>query len=154
MTDLVTVTIKSGKGYDDSWEVFKGSAEECKASMVDYYGLDLEATKDMTTHEVRLLAEECAQGSRSIASALGGKVTSERTQAYLDDNAKVDDTADAKKAKAKSDEPDAKALALADINAAATKDDMMRVWVNHQDAINSDTDLLEAFKARGRKLSK
>ena len=51
----ITVTIKSGKEYDKSWEVFHGSPAEVREDMLAYYGISANDVTKLTTHELQVL---------------------------------------------------------------------------------------------------
>ena len=48
----LSVTVKHGKGYEDSWEVFSGSPAEIREDMLSFYGIDAGDVSMLTTHEL------------------------------------------------------------------------------------------------------
>lgn len=139
----VTVTVKNGKSHDDTWAVFKGTIHNVKGDLAEYYGLEVD--DDQTLHEVALMAMACAQGSTTIARELGGKVIP------MDERrAKQDDPPwQESEAEATEDYSDL----IAELEAAASVDDLKRLWATNKDAF-SDADVKAAYSKRGKALKK
>lgn len=72
-----SVTIKSGKRFDDTWTVFRGTSESIKADIIEHFGMD-PAQAVLSTHSVVLNATRIAQGESPVPAQLGGTVVSEK----------------------------------------------------------------------------
>ena len=71
----IVVTIKYGKGYEESWAVFRGSTtSEVRGNILDYFGQDSNAFEGMSLHEVVLKATAVAHGTQTFVSELGAEV--------------------------------------------------------------------------------
>ena len=67
----VGITIKSGKGFEDTWIMFNGSAAEIRKNLCEVFGLDAEL--DVTIAELSLLGQAAYQGITSVQQILGGE---------------------------------------------------------------------------------
>lgn len=78
MTDTVTraegvsITIKTGKGYEDSWLGFTGNPATVKATLIETFGLTDQ--DDLTLYEVVANATQVAHGVTRAVTALKGTV--------------------------------------------------------------------------------
>ena len=164
--DGVTVTIKYGKSYEETWAVFKGSVEAIRRMVIDYFGVAPEAVTELTTHELVVNMTNVAQGTGNAAALLGAVVIpasesgSKPVQsaggnpwADLDEDPvteRLSDSAIAHRADVAASQHqhviDAFAKA-ADVKA------LQAVWAANQHAF-SDSAVVEAYKARGKELQK
>lgn len=125
----ITVTLKSGKGYEAHWVVFKGdSVREVRDHLVDYF--EIETDDAASLNDVVFLAEQVLHGMGNVKGSLGGSVVkTEKQQA-------------APKEEAKPEGPDL----FAGIAAADSLDALTSLWAENKAAF--DTEVTKAFKAR------
>lgn len=143
-----TVTIKYGKGYDDSWAVFKGSSGQIRDQIVDYFGYNVEEVKALTLHELVLNATASAHGTRTFQDQLGAAVAGSG-----EDPAKESSWSHPQ---SEQKEEDGNAYLLSEIAACASVADLQTLWAKNQDAFNEDGNagpLMTAWKARGKALT-
>lgn len=73
----VSVTLKSGKGYDATWIVVTGdTAEEAKRTLADAVNLDYEIADQYSLAEVAVFANESFQGTSNVVVGLGAEPVS------------------------------------------------------------------------------
>ena len=164
--ESVTVTVKYGKSYEDTWAVFRAPSNERLGALVgNYFGVDPEMVVGLTNHELVLNMTNVAHGSADAAALLGGVVipaseagVSETAQttggnpwAGLDENAGQDEKdwpADPAK-----DEEEERLLSL--VSASTTVTDLQKeVWVKNRSGFDKYPSVQAAYKARGKELSK
>ncbi|WSJ69032.1 hypothetical protein OG294_24570 [Kitasatospora sp. NBC_01302] len=133
----ITVTIKYGKGYDDSWVVFRGSAETVQQDIVDYFGLDGKSVAGLAPSELVLEATRTAQAASMVVKGLDARVL----------------PAQAAPKAPQSPAPAAETPGglLEQIEHCASTDDLKRLWATNQAAF-SDQSVMDAWKSRGRAL--
>ena len=156
-----TVTIKYGKGYEETWAVFKGSVPGIREQIIDYFGLLRDAVAEYTLHELVINVTNLAHGTGNAAAILGAVVIppSEAGAKPVESTGGNPwaglgvGTADvAVKAKAA---PAAASENQHVIDAFAKAPDvkeLQKVWAANQSAF-SDPAVVEAYKARGKELS-
>lgn len=138
-----SVTIKSGKGYDDTWQVFRGeSLKEVRDQIVEFF--DMEVSGDLSLHSVVLEATRLAHGGAAPVKILGAKV-----EAEVKDGEK-DPWAEAEKAEQKTEDP--YAGLIAELGAAPDVEELRRIWQRNQDHFSEER-VMEAYKARGKALT-
>lgn len=148
----ITVTVKYGKGYEESWAVFKGMGNaEVRTLILDYFGVEPNAVTELTTHELVVDLTRVAQGTASAASVLsavaipGGK-TDPPPPASGNPWAGLDE-----------EKPEAEAEAhpfqsvIDALKAATDIPALQRVWAENQPAFKDET-VVAAYKARGKEL--
>lgn len=143
-----SVTIKSGKGYDDSWYVFRGRPEEIKAQLVDFFGIPSASVAGLSVFEVAVNCRQIAQGNESTVAALGGTIVPADTKPSQ--TTPGDDPWAAIEAGA----PDESAPnpILGQIEACKTTDELKRLWAENQAAF-ADSAVMDAWKAKGKSLA-
>lgn len=154
----ITVTVKYGKGYEESWAVFRGQADEVREDLEAYFGLDREATAEYTLSELVVHATRIAHAKGNVAGLLGGTIVKGVNQA--------EPTQPAKAAKADGTDPwvgveqgsrqakaedDPNRAMLDTIAACASGDQLRTLWAENQAAF-ADPAVMDAWKARGREL--
>lgn len=142
----VTVTIKAGKGYEDSWYVFRGRPEEVKEQIISFFGIPSASVASLSPFEVAVNARQIAQGNESTVAALGGTIVQDKPsqpQSTPGD--------DPWASVGPQDAAPAENPMLAQI--AATKDvqELQRLWAENQAAF-ADPVVMDAWKARGKAL--
>ena len=149
----VTVTIKHGKGYQDTWSVFKGLPHEVREDLISYFAIPEEQHFELSLHEVVVNATTLAHGVGNVAGKLGGTVLSKGN-----DSPPWDTSTSAAKggdpwaqAKAEPAKPEEHPL-LTQIKNAADVPSLQRIWAENQDAF-ADAAIMDAWKARGKELT-
>jgi hypothetical protein len=162
----ITVTIKYGKGYEETWAVFNGLPGEVRADIVGYFGLDEYAVQQLTLNELVISATKVAHGApvpmprqptqaapdeaqvmQLLKDELGARPIEEPAP-------KSDPWADAGTAGSPPwDLPDKPAVnpMLAKIEACTSVQELQRLWAENQAAFQ-DGALMDAYKAKGRSL--
>jgi hypothetical protein len=153
----IGITIKYGKGYESTWATFTGLAHEVREQIVAYFGFNPEAVKDLTLSELVVNATSVAHGKGNMAAVLGAVAIpasqegvestppASSESAGGDPWAGVDDTTSAPA------EPAANPL-YAQIEAATSVDQLKELWAENQAAF-ADTELMAAWKTKGKSLS-
>lgn len=141
----LTVTFKYGKGYEETWAVFKGKAQDLRQQILDYFGMDSSEFSDLTLHDVVLEATRIAHADRTVMTSLGGKVAtkSERAQERAQEPAS--------QAKSEPEGPTPEQALIARLEAAETVDGLKRLWAENK-ALFSDDGVKAAYKKRGSEL--
>ena len=153
----MTVTIKYGKGYDESWAVFRGNIWQIRADLIAYFGVNVDYASGLTLHELVVAATHVAHGTGSVAAVLGGTPIS-ATEALTGEPTGKAAWAEAEKETALpyggSPGPDVKfefyeLIGL--LEGAATTGDLKALWATHQAAF-SDKDVKAAYSKQGKAL--
>ncbi len=145
----ITVTIKYGKGYDDSWVVFRGDAESIREDVIGYFGMDRASVAELTLSELIVNATQYAHGKTAVASTLNGAVIGHKPSEAQDAQGKSSDPWAAAEQQA-SAQPQENPM-LARIAACTTGDELRRLWAGDQAAF-ADAEVMAAWKARGKAL--
>ncbi|WP_329289584.1 hypothetical protein [Streptomyces pseudovenezuelae] len=154
-----TVTIKYGKGYDDTWAVFRGSASELRADILEFFGMDPATQAGLSLSSIVTNATQVAHGKALIATALGATVVEETTS----EPAKPTDdpwaaasaaqsgpwSGSASVAETKKEDPNA--WILGEIEKQTTVDGVKKLWAANQ-SFFSDPAVMAAWKAKGKAL--
>lgn len=157
----ITVTIKYGKAYDDTWAVFHGLSDDVRHDISDFFGLAPEEAAGLTLSDLVVNATSAAHSVSTVARGLGGVViasTSSETSPVAGARS-ADPWTDAATLTAQPatstpprPQPESENPLLALIHQAATVRALEMLWVENQDAF-ADPDVMAAWKARGRVLS-
>jgi hypothetical protein len=159
----VKVTIKYGKGYDDSWVVFEGATPEVRAEIIDYFGMDPETQVGLSLSSVVVNATNVAHGKGLIATSLGATVVEETKT----EPAKPTEDPWAAASAAQSSGPwpgsasvaesteekadDTTAWALGEIEKKTSVTELKKFWAENQ-ALFSNEKIMTAWKAKGKAL--
>ncbi|ATI18733.1 hypothetical protein SEA_DAUDAU_32 [Streptomyces phage Daudau] len=155
------VTIKYGKGYDDSWVVFEGSTPEIRAEVIDYFGMDPDTQLGLSLSSIVVNATQIAHGKALIATSLGATVVSETTnepaKPPTDDPWAAASAAQSSgpwpggvsDAGAKKEDPNA--YILGEIEKQTTVDGLKKLWAANQ-SFFADAGVMAAWKAKGKAL--
>lgn len=152
-----TVTIKYGKGYDDTWAVFRGRPEEIRSDILSYFGMDPEAQRGLSLSSIVINATNVAHGKGLIATALGATVVEETTTdeparpssdpwAAAASTTPVHTVADQAPAK-----EDPNAWILGEIEKQTDVQGVKKLWAENQ-SFFSDASVMAAWKAKGKAL--
>lgn len=133
----IGVTIKTGKGYEDTWITFRGSPKQIREDICATFGMECANVADLSLFDVVVNATTIAHGTSTVASKLGGTVVSNKAKA---EEPKEEQPA----------EPEANPI-LAQIEACADTDALRRLWAENQAAF-SDAAVMAAWKAKGKAL--
>lgn len=157
----MSVTIKYGKSYDDTWAVFKGTAAEIRADILEFYGMDPATQQGLSLSSIVTNATQIAHGKGLIATALGATVIEETT---TDEPAKpagdpwaaasAQQTPSAWSGSVSAAEPtkaDPNAYILGEIEKQTTVDGLKKLWAANQNFF-SDASVMAAWKAKGKSL--
>ncbi|MEX1655499.1 hypothetical protein ABZ960_20320 [Streptomyces pseudovenezuelae] len=155
-----TVTIKYGKGYEETWAVFKGRPAEIRADILDFFGMDPETQVGLSLSSIVVNATNIAQGKGLIATALGATVVeetkSEPAKPAGDPWAAASAAqpsgpwpGSASVAEPKKDDPNA--WILGEIEKQTTVDGVKKLWAANQ-SFFSDPAVMAAWKAKGKAL--
>ncbi|WP_018728536.1 hypothetical protein [Salinispora pacifica] len=152
------VTIKYGKGHEETWVSFAGSREEIHEDIVEYFDLDPDSLAGLSLSDVVVSATNLAHAKGNLAGALGATVIPpgrEYTPAAQSRpqgdvwNAVGQAVQAGATESAEPTEPKRPMLAL--IEAEKTENGLKRLYAEHPTEFR-DAGLLEAWKARGRAL--
>ena len=162
------VTIKYGKGHEDSWVVFEGSTEEIRSDVIDYFGMDPNTLVGLSLSSIVVNATNIAHGKGLIATQLGGTVVEEtpaapskptedpwaaaanvQSRPWPDRESVAQPTAQAQATQDEGDETTR--WALAEIEKQTTVDGLKRFWAENQ-GLFSNEKIMAAWKARGKAL--
>jgi hypothetical protein len=153
----ITVTIKYGRGYQDTWAVFHGSVDDVRADLTDFFGLASASETDLTLSDLVVNATAVAHGVGNIASALGGVVIASEaagpvvTEPSAPDSTERPDPWKQADATAPPQEPEPDPV-LTQIQQAPTVRALELLWVENQAAF-AEPAVMAAWKARGRELN-
>ncbi|MFE7463120.1 hypothetical protein ACFU6R_03310 [Streptomyces sp. NPDC057499] len=156
----ITVTIKYGKSYDDTWAVFKGNAEEVRGDILDFFGMDRDSVTGLTLSDIVTNATNLAHGKGLIATQLGGTVIAVEDAASANPKPQGDPWASvgqsqsatiADQAPASSPEQDKNAWILGEIDKQTNRADLKKVWAANQ-SFFADSSVMDAYKAKGKSL--
>ena len=157
--EAMTVTIKYGKGYDETWAVFRGNVWQIRADLIAYFGIDVDYASGLTLHELVVAATHVAHGTGAVAAVLGGTPIS-ATEALTGEPTGKAAWAEAEKetalpyggsptTDAAPANPNADLIGL--LEGAATTGDLKALWATHQAAF-SDKDVKATYSKRGKAL--
>lgn len=139
----IGVTIKYGKGYDETWSTFRGLPAEIREDIVAYFGLDPEATEQLSLNELVVNATQVAHGVTTAATLLGAVV-------IPSSDAPAEGTSVWEQAAAEPAEPAVDPIFSA-IERAQNVEELKVVWADNQ-AKFSEPNVMEAYKSRGKEL--
>lgn len=133
MTDseAIVFTLKHGKGYDDSWAVFRGDAQTIRKNAMEFYGV----TEDQVTG---LDPAEVLEAIR--LSVQGSGLNTTPTQAPKEKPEGIPQVETDK-------------TLLQRVESAATVADIDALWVANKDAFN-DSKVIAAAKKRKAEIEK
>jgi hypothetical protein len=145
----ITVTVKYGKGYEESWVVFRGpSITQVREDIIDYFGMDRASVAELTLSDVVVNATNLAHGKGNVAAALGATVIKSGPTPAATENPASSAWAQAAQQEA---EAPAENPMLARIAATTNVDELKRLWAENQAAF-AEADVMAAWKARGKAL--
>ncbi|MCC2278874.1 hypothetical protein LKL35_26100 [Streptomyces sp. ET3-23] len=143
----ISVTIKYGEGYKDTWAVFRGPSEVVRAQIIDYFGFDSEPVTNLSLSELVVEATSIAHGTGNIAGILGGRVVPEQT-APAQPGGAADPWAQAQQPTPK-EEPHG--WILGEIARQTSIAGLKELWAANQGFFTEES-VMAAYKAKGREL--
>ncbi|MFE1842022.1 hypothetical protein [Streptomyces sp. NPDC059515] len=154
----ITVTIKYGKSYEDTWAVFKGSASEVRSDILDYFGIESDSVTGLTLSDIVTNATNIAHGKGLIATQLGATVVAEEpappAKPQGDPWAAIGNSSPvtvADQAPAASPEQDKNAWVLGEIAKKTSRAELKKFWAENQ-SFFADPAVMDAYKAKGKSL--
>lgn len=142
----ISVTIKYGEGYKDTWAVFRGPSQVVRSQIVDYFGFDSEPVTNLTLSELVVEATSIAHGTGNIAGMLGGRIVPQESAPAASDPWAA---ASAAPAPAPQEEPNG--WILGEIAKQTNITDLQKLWAANQ-SFFADESVMAAYKAKGRAL--
>ncbi|MFK0099256.1 hypothetical protein [Streptomyces sp. NPDC091040] len=143
----ITITIKYGKGHEDTWAVFRGTPETVRSWITEHFGFKPEMVAELTLSELVLEATNIAHGKGNLAAYLGATVI---PASQLDRPQAADPWSQAEAAPA-APKDSGSTWALAEIKKQASIADLQKFWAGNQ-SFFADPEVMTAYKARGREL--
>ncbi|WJN63443.1 hypothetical protein [Streptomyces phage phiScoe56] len=156
----LTVTIKYGKGYEETWAVFKGNPEEVREDIISYFGVMRDSVSELTLSELVVEMTSLAHGKGNIARFLGGTIIppSEaaappaQTAPTGDPWAAAQSNQSSPPAASQPEAEDPNAYILGEIEKQTDVAALKRLWAENQ-SFFSDPSVMAAWKAKGKALS-
>lgn len=142
----LSVTFKYGKGYEETWAVFKGKAEDLRYQVLAYFGMEPGEYEGLPLHDVVLQATRIAHADRTVMSALGANVVT-KSDAPAESTPEAAQEASSE-AKGEPEGPTPEEALVARLEAAETIDALKRLWAENK-ALFADEAVKAAYKKRG-----
>lgn len=140
----VGVTIKYGRGYEETWANFKGIVKVVRQTIIDYFGLTAEETEGLSLHEVVINATKLAHSVSAASAGLGGTVISQGGRSGGGWSKAAENAAPA----APERNPlYGKVEEVADVTA------LRELFARNKAAFEADAELLQAWKDKGKALT-
>jgi hypothetical protein len=156
----LTVTIKYGKGYEETWAVFKGGTDEVREDIISYFGLMRDSVTELTLSELVVEVTSLAHGKGNIARFLGGTIippseagpdpAPAASAPSGDPWAAVGSGAATPPAAQPAEDPNA--YILGEIEKQSDVAGLKRLWAENQNFF-ADPAVMAAWKAKGKALS-
>lgn len=157
----VTVTIKYGKAYEETWAVFRGTVAEIREMILEYFGIEIQIVEHLTTHELVVNVTNLAHGTGNAAAILGavvipaseGGVKAVQSETGNPWAGLGEGTAEgAVKATPAASTVSAHQHVIDAFAKATDVKELQKVWAANQSAF-SDEAVVTAYKARGKELN-
>jgi hypothetical protein len=159
----VTVTIKYGAGYDQTWVSFSGLVNEVREDIAAFFGIDCETDTGLVASDLVINATTTAHAVAHVATTLGGTVVESQPRPPaaaaqpVNNNPANDGRPDPWTQAAQPDDTRAAAAGnepnpvLGLIDKVPDLRALERLWADNQAAF-ADPAVLAAWKAKGRAL--
>lgn len=141
----LTITIKYGKGYDESWAVFRGTQDSIRDQLCTYFNMN--DNPELCLHEIVLIATKTAHAGSAVSS-IGTPIPASQLGKSSDGPKGDDAWSEAEK---KASEPGPNPL-LSQVAATETVQALQRVWAENKSEFDSNPELMAAYKTHGQKL--
>lgn len=149
----ISATIKFGKGYEEPWVVFRGTAAQIKADMIDVFGLDAGEYTGFSLSELIINVRNQAVGLNAIRKELGGQVIKPGGAAKPTAPAAGQDVwADAGGSPATPQGPSVEEILTKEIDAQTGREALKKLYGENKAAFDASETLLAAYKAKGKSL--
>lgn len=153
----VGVTIKYGKGYEETWATFRGLSREVRDDIIEFFGIDSASVTGLTLSDVVLNATNIAHAKGNLGAKLGAtsipKGDAVNKPAGQPDEAQGMSAWESGTAEAAAEQANPNAELYKALEAATTVDDVKQLWAKNQATFAADAELTAAYKARGKALS-
>lgn len=146
-----SLTIKYSGAKDATWINFCGTVEDIREDVAAWFGIESATLAGMTPHEVSLTGESIAHGTGVVRTVLGGTPIGQAEKPKVDGDdpwSVVNDGG----SPGPVPEPAISPL-FGQIEKCGSVDELKALWAENQSAFD-DADLMTAWKARGKELSK
>lgn len=150
----VSVTIKHGKGYDETWVGFTGLLEEVRTDIATWFGIDSASVTGQTGHELSVTGTTIAHNINNVRRTLGGTPATDAEKAAGESKPAVDGEdpwSVARDGKSPGPVTPAENPLLAQIAGCKDVEALKRLYAENKAAMAGD--VFEAWKARGKELS-
>lgn len=140
----MSATFKHRGKYEDPWIVFHGTPSEIRENVIEAFDLAGEVAEGASVADVIYQADRKSKALYALATDLGAQVVKVTPP-----------NGPTKKAPAEGDRPaEGKAAFIAEkIAEAENMDQVKEIWAEFSSDIKADSDLMAAFKARGKELN-
>lgn len=143
MSEL-TITVKYGKEYDQTWAVFKGATvRELRELVADYYALPPGSLEGLSMHEMVVHVTRLTHGMEVLSQELGATPLGS-------DDTPSDEPTGAAAWEAVPTDPYAELIQA--LETAPTVDKLKALWAANKDAFEEERVQL-AYSARGKALT-
>jgi hypothetical protein len=143
----ISVTIKYGKGYEDTWAVFRGTVGQVREQICGYFGFECKDWTGLSLSDLVVNATNLAHGKGNIASILDARIISDTPN----DAPANDPWAAASASEPEQPTANKSAWILGEIEKAPSIDELKKLWAANQ-AMFADPAVMSAYKARGSAL--
>ncbi|MFI5861796.1 hypothetical protein [Streptomyces sp. NPDC051546] len=144
----ISITIKYGKSYEDTWAVFRGSVRQVRELLCDYFGFECKDVTSLSLSDLVVNATSLAHGKGNIASILDAQIIPADTATA----APADDPWAAASAVPSQPQTDSGSTwILGEIEKQTSVADLQKLWAANQTHF-ADPAVMTAYKARGRAL--
>lgn len=152
----VTITIKYGKGYEETWAVFRGRPDEVRDDILTFFGIDRESVAEQTLSDVVVTATSIAHGKGNVARYLGGNVISSGPAQQSSGSTGSAAWAEAEQEQGSRPTEDVQLperhWILGAIEGASSLEELKSLYVENKADFDSVAELLPAWKAKGKAL--
>lgn len=149
------ITIKYGKGYEDTWITIRGSDAVVREQLISVFGLDPEESKDLTTAALVLNATNAAHALHLLAGGNQGSAVSGRGGRGGSPASSWNKARDTQPEQPAAEPEDpakvARERGLKEIGEVQTVAALQRWWAENQE-IFKDAEVARAWKAKGKAL--
>ncbi|MFC4089373.1 hypothetical protein [Micromonospora sp. GCM10011541] len=150
----IQVTIKYGKGYEETWVSFAGLPDEIRQDIVEYFDLDPDSIAGLSLSAVVVTATNLAHAKGTLASTFGATVIPNDTPPWKPEQSKPQGdvwAAAGQPAQASPPAQPEKDPMFAVIEAETTIAGLQRLYAENAEAFQNP-ELLAAWKAKGKSL--
>ena len=157
----LSVTIKYGKGYEETWANFRGTTGQIRQSLIHYFGISEDYATGVSLHELVVAATSVAHGTGNVAAVLGAVPISANEPAATPGTAPTGEAAWEGVDKSAppyggGTGPDPEPVnpnnnLIIQLKEAASIEDLKKLWAANQEAFSDDA-VSAAYKTKGKAL--